>query len=998
MKALLTSVSSAVLLAASAAAQTLPLYENYGFVREAPQIDAVAFANYGLFSIATTLPFDFENTINFTNRGTMIGRPGFRFATASTATPPFKPAAAFVNEVGGTITATDVAGLLAADLVTADGGTQVPGESVSAGGFSGQLLTPSYLLLSADTIANKGYLIAGAAGLLQVKGKNVDLSRSGVGIARIELSSTFSANDTNYVPDPGIYDSYWGITNQFDMRVAPLLSITAKGTNATSPRHEVTNSVFSPFGIPTTVAVSITNPTTGLVSLMTNVGGADPETGRVTNIYRQAVFVQISDTNFTMNVKWAPSNIATNPYQTPIIEFAMLETNVITGDVETNTLYLLDTLASGTNYTLLMNRAANPTTFIPGTYALRRSAPPEFRTAAAGKGTLTNTFFFNPADTNFVAIVTNLFAGYSAQIESLASRPPAVSGLEITQFPGRVEIDADNLDLTKARLRGTALISIETPNLVASQGVNVDSENVRMDLAVPDGKTLNVEKVIKEQVVRLNGSLRSYSAIWTNFFGVKATNQVEEPAGSGTMTNVVTNLVTEIDCHVLIVDATGLKSTKAVTTHDFVVHADSVVVSDPTTVVRTFVADTDKLTLNARLTLTGAITNWSATNAPRLKSFANKGVFTVTNTANFGQDLPNGYDSFANSGVINASGIKVRAGSFENSGGMTSRVDGIVIQTQTARFESNTMVSARDLALSGNNLRFHSSTNRATGRLILSATDSLSDSGDFANNVFEVRNGFQLPYKPASGDLLGTTLQSIAPRFARVEHLWAGADLGVSSVGFQNNVAIGRLILGGDRDVQLSFTGTGEHNGMYVEQLDLTGALTNAVASGDLTSALSIDPNLTIYFANSNVPADQLEKQSEGRLRKVPAAASSSFVQVAVRSSGETVSMQRAVRESTTLDSDGDGIVNAYDAYPLDQDNGVRLNGSKVAGATSIALSWQAAARTSYVIEFTASLQDPKWETLSTFTNPDGAAQVATFRDQMIGEHAERYYRIRAGQ
>ena len=80
-----------------ATAQPIPLYENFGVITGAPQIDALAFANYGSFSVGTgLLPFDFQNTRNFTNTGTMIAVPGFLFDTAST-TQPRRMAASFFN-------------------------------------------------------------------------------------------------------------------------------------------------------------------------------------------------------------------------------------------------------------------------------------------------------------------------------------------------------------------------------------------------------------------------------------------------------------------------------------------------------------------------------------------------------------------------------------------------------------------------------------------------------------------------------------------------------------------------------------------------------------------------------------------------------------------------------------------------------------------------------------------------------------------------------------
>ena len=56
----------------------IPLYENFGTLTDVPQIDAISFANYGTFSVSTVLPYDFQDTLNFTNMAEMSGSPGFR--------------------------------------------------------------------------------------------------------------------------------------------------------------------------------------------------------------------------------------------------------------------------------------------------------------------------------------------------------------------------------------------------------------------------------------------------------------------------------------------------------------------------------------------------------------------------------------------------------------------------------------------------------------------------------------------------------------------------------------------------------------------------------------------------------------------------------------------------------------------------------------------------------------------------------------------------------
>src|SRR5688500_15093305 len=85
-------------------AQPITLFENFGEINGAPQVDAIAFANYGTFSTSTTLPYDFENTQFFTNRGAMIGGVGFEFATAFSLGPKV-PAESFYNAPGARISA-----------------------------------------------------------------------------------------------------------------------------------------------------------------------------------------------------------------------------------------------------------------------------------------------------------------------------------------------------------------------------------------------------------------------------------------------------------------------------------------------------------------------------------------------------------------------------------------------------------------------------------------------------------------------------------------------------------------------------------------------------------------------------------------------------------------------------------------------------------------------------------------------------------------------------
>src|SRR2546425_12113657 len=144
-----------------ATAQPIPLYENFGvidFTETPPQIDALAFANYGSFSVFTLLPFDFQNTLNFTNTGTMFAFSGFQFDTASSSRPR-RMAASFFNRSGASVTASD----------------SPLGVSILNGiPFQTQLIFPSYLLLAATNVTSHGILSVGAGGRLSLEGKTMD--------------------------------------------------------------------------------------------------------------------------------------------------------------------------------------------------------------------------------------------------------------------------------------------------------------------------------------------------------------------------------------------------------------------------------------------------------------------------------------------------------------------------------------------------------------------------------------------------------------------------------------------------------------------------------------------------------------------------------------------------------------------------------------------------------------------------------------------------------
>src|SRR5262245_7551637 len=125
--------------AAHALGATAPIYINTGTVLSAPQIDATAFLNEGTFSVFAGgfLPYETQNTLNFTNHGQMTASPGFRL------------------------------------LYIGDNGYRFPAANIING--SGAVINGApFVWLEATNIVSRGLLQGDPAGLIRVNGQSVD--------------------------------------------------------------------------------------------------------------------------------------------------------------------------------------------------------------------------------------------------------------------------------------------------------------------------------------------------------------------------------------------------------------------------------------------------------------------------------------------------------------------------------------------------------------------------------------------------------------------------------------------------------------------------------------------------------------------------------------------------------------------------------------------------------------------------------------------------------
>lgn len=159
-----------------------------------------------------------------------------------------------------------------------------------------------------------------------------------------------------------------------------------------------------------------------------------------------------------------------------------------------------------------------------------------------------------------------------------------------------------------------------------------------------------------------------------------------------------------------------------------------------------------------------------------------------------------------------------------------------------------------------------------------------------------------------------------------------------------------------------------------------------------------IEPGLTIYFGMSNLDPGELDGRFDGRLVWVREyVGPESGVDTALRS-GRIIRVNQGVLQSSQIDSDGDGVVNALDLYPFDD---VLITDVKVVSVNPYVteLQWRAAAQTAYEVSYATSLVDPKWQVFATMTNAEDSVQFLTVRDEVTssGDPAggpERYYRV----
>jgi hypothetical protein len=980
-----------------AVAQPSGTYISPPAVTTPPNVNATNFFNSGVWNINTPIglpiPYQTYSTYNYTNSGTMNCSIGWEFDHGPYPSGARGWSANFFNSSIGTISSLD--------------GVVI---------FGQEAFTVNYLLISATNIVNQGTLTAGPSGQMTLQGSGVNLSRSGLEITPLVGQGSGTVLTSFFVPDVGIYDEYWrGGTNTFHVDGYPWSGNEVYQFYYTvgEPCQNYGDITIGPL-VPQAYDAYTNGLNPGILITTNSSGMPNPPITIYTNIVHQAVFAYAGDTNIIPSVRFGPSLGVSNIFLPMAVKLVTYSTNVVTAGLQTSTIYVADNLAAvGTNGLLQENYVLNPgasctyPTYRPDSVNVSRIDSTGYYTLGSSGNVslpLSSTFFYDPLTfSNY--LVYGRADVYSALVDNLSEQPPA--GYSATNVAGKIAIYAKDLNLNKTRMTAAAEIRISASNLVSSAGASIDCQNLSYTLGSTNG-SLNITNLAYQYVHRLNGTVNEWSGLWTNYQVNIYTNYVPDT----TSTNVpppfirsdITNVV-EMDLAMTVVDAGALATTLPVTVQNLLLYSTNVVISDVINVGTSLLIDGQSLTILGGLTLSNNLQNWGNLNAPTLLYFTNNGDLEIPQSANFGSDGATNYSVFVNNGTINSGSQTINTAIYQNGGSHTV-TSGFYLTTQSGKVENGAITSAQDVQFAAVTLKLNNATVTAGDQLYFYVTGSLFDAGGSSSNVLTCSNGFDLAVKPATGDLLGTKLETLTPVFAAVDHYWSGLNLGASVNGYTNNAAVGQLVLDEGAGSEFNFHATGATNAIYVDLLDLSQC--PDFLDPDV---LTIDPNFVIYYAAVKLPSsfvvppnasgipqeaeEYLNGQLGGHLVWVSGfAGPNSSVYALVN--GKSVLVNKALRYSKIIDSNGNGIPNYYDLNPFDPPP-VVLSASVVQGNTPptgpFTISWTAAPSTIYLVQYSTNLSPAVWMPLLSYTNVTSSNLVVTVRDTNALS-GQRFYRV----
>ena len=894
-----------------------------------PTLDVTAFDNENIFSISydTYTPgisyYQTRNTINFTNNGTMIvNGPSTLFGFLSSFGTGFN----FDNWT------TNVIPHRMAGTFFNLGDIRCNSTNDVANGFT-SVDNIGKCLVNATNIISHGAITVGYANDISLTAKYADLTLGQFYHEPSQLSFILTGNTFNFFQNsPGVTGT-GAIGTDTNLDWNPAVALNA-------------NTAYSSFPF----FLFLTNST----PYMDVVGQG------TSNVVIRAVFVQNATNSVPYQVYFGQNNFGNGA---ATIEWAGSYRDPASGDNLTNYLYLNNDYVFGadTNNYLING--------VPANFRFTKTTASVAIGPAAPSGL---TFNFQPN-----APQTNRYAYTTAQLISSAVATNASninpSGA-ISNTIGRVVIIASNeLSLAGAQISGQNYLSLTAPvQFNGSQAAQIISPYSDINLGVTNGN-LEIANLISSGTANWNGTVQAWS---TRYFYTDA----------GGVT---------YDYRVMLV-ASDLSPLSKSWVQYLRLHAtNSLVLRDVMNVYGSLNIDAQRLTIetngvgNGYNSIAGEL-NWlpltvlNAVQLPNLLWLTNNGALRAGNTAIFGTSSSR-YGAFINNGFVGTGGATIWTTNFSNSGVITNGTGSFVLQTSNAVMTNGSIYAGGDLTIATPSLVFSNGVISAGRSLTLSVTNLISDNGPgngaaMSVGAVGVGTGLILPVKPPTGDLLGTSITDYAPGSKVMLNQWSGLDYGYTNSGYNNNVAVGRLILdslkGGALTYgKLNFSGTGTNNAMYVDQLILLDYASYTNRNGTNLPAITFNPtNMVIYYAMATLAdgtdvSEKIDHFNTNHFRWMPSYVGYFSSTNLVYPPGVTNTVNAGLARSTTIDSDNDGIPNAADPTPFFLPSQLNFTITKTnPPANSVRLQWQTIPNATNYIFYKTNLASPTWLPFTDFT------------------------------
>ena len=630
-----------------------------------------------------------------------------------------------------------------------------------------------------------------------------------------------------------------------------------------------------------------------------------------TNVIVRMVFLQDNSVNVTTNVYITANSQFSGEAN---VEWVGTYTDPATGQAATHYLYLNDDYVAGSATNIL--KYGDPGTGVPGNFTFETTTTP----LALGTA-ITSAFptgILNPDNTT-----NNIYSYVSAQLIPTSTSTNGTFGvIALTNLPGRVEITATkSMNFSQSSISGMNYLLLRSTNQfdygqssIASPYSDIYIGNTNNSMAVSN--------LINSSLPQWSGTVQAWSTRWTNTVaGINYDYRVMLVASQLTPTSPsqVANLAVYSTNNVVISDVLNIFGSLALNCTNLLLTTNGL--------------GNGAASIDGELNLNSSTMSW-ASSVPRLRCLTNNGAIRTMNSTTFGSAIQP-YLDLVNSGIIyNLGSSTINAKEFENYGSITAASGAFSSLSFNTIMTNATVLATGAVGLTASNMVISGTAIQSGSSLTLTATNQLTDNGVTSSNFwilganylgFGNPTGLVLPIKPTTGDLLGTTIYNLAAIGTKtINNTWAATDYGAVNNGFVNNAAVGQLVLDSlTNSAKFYFTGTatgGVTNALYVDCLQLADYATN-LDGGNNVINLSFNTNLVIYYAqalaNGQSVAIKLNGKNDNHLRWVPSYAGYFSSTNMVYPPGVTNTVNAALAQAPLIDSDSDGINNAFDPTPI---------------------------------------------------------------------------------